>query len=296
MSDVTPRIRVNVLAYNEEDFIERCLDSINKALSSHKNLEAEVNIICNGCQDKTYHVSEQYCLNKNGWNVFDVKFGDKANAWNVAIEQGNKEPILTVFVDGDCTISPDSIVSLLNSYNEQPDCYIIAGIPKTKGRTTETTISKTMEGEALSGNFYALTPSFLSKVYQLNFRLPVGLIGDDSLLAWVASHDFKLSTGFTRGYMRGCEGMEFSYHRLTPNNLKNILQYVRRLDRYSLRHLQQSAIREHLERYDSFESLPNNIQNIYGNVKLDHLRLKSTYSAFDMINYFKIKNASSSMR
>ncbi len=296
MSDVIPRIRVNVLAYNEEDFIERCLGSIDKALSSHEHLETEVNIICNGCRDNTYQVSEQYCQNKNGWNAFDVKFGDKANAWNVAIEQGNQEPILTIFVDGDCTISPGSIVSLLNSYHEQPDCYIIAGIPNTKGRTTETTIEKTMEGEALSGNFYALTPSFLNKVYQLNFRLPVGLIGDDSLLAWVASHDFKLSTGFTRGYMRGCKGMEFSYHRLTPNNINNILQYVRRLHRYSLRHLQQSAIRVHLERYDNFESLPDNIQNIYDNVKLDHLRLKSTYSAFDMINYLKIKNASPAIR
>lgn len=289
MSNVTPRIRVNVLAYNEEDFIELCLESINEAVSSHGCLEAEVNIICNGCRDNTYHVAERYCENRNGWHVFDVEFGDKANAWNFAIEEGNRDPILTVFVDGDCTITPDSIRSLLNSYLEQPNCYIIAGLPKTKGRTTDATRSKTIEGEALSGNFYALTPSFLKKVYQLNFRLPVGLIGDDSLLAWVASHDFKLSTGFTNGYMRGCEGMEFYYHRLTPNSVKNIVQYVRRLHRYSLRHLQQSAIRVHLEHYDRFDSLPDDIQNIYGHVKMDHLRLKSTQSAFDMINYFKMK-------
>ncbi len=178
MSNVTPRIRVNVLAYNEEDFIELCLESINEAVSSHGCLEAEVNIICNGCRDNTYHVAKRYCENRNGWHVFDVEFGDKANAWNFAIEEGNKDPILTVFVDGDCTITPDSIRSLLNSYLEQPNCYIIAGLPKTKGRTTDATRSKTIEGEALSGNFYALTPSFLKKVYQLNFRLPVGLIGD----------------------------------------------------------------------------------------------------------------------
>ncbi len=296
MSNVAPRISVNVLAYNEEGFIERCLDSIDQAISKHESLVADVNIICNGCRDNTYQVTERYCQTKYGWNVFDVKLGDKANAWNFAIEQANRGPILTVFVDGDCTITRESLSSLLNFYNEQPDCYIIAGIPKTQGRTTESTISKTMDGEALSGNFYALTPAFLKKVYELNFRLPVGLIGDDSLLAWVASHDFKLSTGFTRGYMRGCEGMEFSYHRLTPTSLKNILQYFRRLHRYSLRHLQQSAIREHLDRYDRFESLPDHIQHLYGNVRLNHLRLKSTYSAFDMINYLKIKNTSSAIR
>ncbi len=289
MSNATPRIRVNVLAYNEEDFIELCLDSIDQAVSGQQNVDAEVNIICNGCRDNTYQVAKQYCENKIGWNAFDVEFGDKANAWNVAVELGSREPILTVFVDGDCTITPDSIRCLLNTYLEQPDCYIIAGLPKTQGRTTDDTRAKTIEGEALSGNFYALTPLFLNKIYQLNFRLPVGLIGDDSLLAWVASHDFKLSTGFTNGYMRGCEGMEFYYHRLTPNNVKNILLYVRRLHRYSLRHLQQSAIRVHLEQYDRFDSLPDNIQSIYSHVKMDHLRLNSTQSAFDMINYFKMK-------
>lgn len=292
MSSVTPDIRVNVLAYNEEHFIENCLDSIHEAVSNQTKIDAEVNIICNGCHDTTYQISEKYCQKKNGWNVFDVKLGDKANAWNFAIEHGNSEPVLTAFIDGDCTITPESIGCLLNSYKEKPDCYIIAGIPKTKGRTTHTIVHNTLNGEALSGAFYALTPRFLRKVYDMKFRLPVGLIGDDSLLAWVASHDFKLSTGFTNGHMVGCEGMEFNYHRLTPTSLKNIYKYVRRLHRYSLRHLQQSAIREHLEYYDSFESLPDNIQNIYGNVKFDHLRLRTTNSAFDMINYLKIRNTS----
>ncbi len=288
----TNQIRLNVLAYNEADFIESCLGSIEKSLAQLGGISAEVNVICNGCSDNTYQVAERYCQDKTGWHTYEVTLGDKANAWNFAIDLGEGDSLITAFIDGDCTITPESIGSIIKSYEEHPDCYILAGIPKTKGRTTSNTRSVTLKGEALSGNFYALTPLFLDKVYALNFRLPVGLIGDDSLLAWVASHNFKLSNGFSYGFMRGCEGAEFYYHRLTPTSLKNIYQYIRRLHRYSLRHLQQSAIREHLIRHDSFESLPKNVDNIYGDVKLDHLRLKSTSSVFDMINYLKIKNAS----
>ncbi|MGR5320210.1 glycosyltransferase family A protein [Vibrio sp. DNB22_19_1] len=293
MSKVTNKIRINVLAYNEADFIERCLNSIDQSLSTLSNTHAEISIICNGCLDDTYPVTQRYCQNKDGWQSFDIPLGDKANAWNYAIELGNDAPLLTIFIDGDCTITPGSLESIIQSYHNHPDCYIIAGIPKTQGRTTNETKIKTLNGEALSGNFYALTPCFMDKVYQLNFRLPIGLIGDDSLLAWVASHNFKLSNGFSHGFLRGCKGAEFYYHRLTPTSLKNIYQYIRRLHRYSLRHLQQSAIREHLNYYDSFESLPDSIDSIYSNIKFDHLRLKSPNSVFDMINYFKIKNSAS---
>lgn len=284
------KMRINVLAYNEEDFIERCLDSIAQSILQMDNHNVEVNIICNGCTDNTYQVSEQYVKDKPEWNVYHLKLGDKANAWNFAVELGERALLTSVFIDGDCTITPHSLMSIAQFYSEHPESYIIAGIPKTQGRTTNDTIQKTLNGEALSGNFYALTPRFLERLYQVNFRLPVGLIGDDSLLAWVASHNFRLSNGVIHGLLQGCEGAQFYYHRLTPTSVKNIYQYIRRLHRYSLRHLQQSAIREHLNYYDTFESLPDNIDRIYCNVKLNHLRLKSKNSPFDMINYVKIKN------
>lgn len=292
MSKETNKIRIHVLAYNEAEFIERCLSSIEQSLSALSDINAEVNVICNGCSDNTYQVSERYCQHKTGWNVYNLELGDKANAWNFAIKLGESTLLTTVFIDGDCTITSESIGSIVAFYDAHPNCYIIAGIPKTQGRTTEETKRRTLNGEALSGNFYALTPVFLEQLYTLNFKLPIGLIGDDSLLAWVASHNFKLSNGFSYGYLRGCKGAEFYYHRLTPTSLKNILQYIRRLHRYSLRHLQQSAIREHLNYYDSFESLPEEIQNLYGNIKFDHLRLMSKNSAFDMINYLRLKTES----
>ncbi len=279
-------IRVNIVAYNEESFIEECLNSIKLALQYASQDDAIVSIIANGCSDNTYRIAKSYCEEFPHWEAYELQLGDKANAWNYAITLDNtSDKSFTVFVDGDCTISKQAIKALLDTYVLSPNAYTIAGIPGTKGNTTETTIKRTLEGNALSGNFYALTPLFLSKVAKEEFLLPIGLIGDDSLLAWVSSHDFKQSNGVINGYLVGSPNADFFYHRLTPDSLNNIKLYIRRLHRYSLRHLQQSCIREYLNQVNDFNRLPKNISDIYQYKTTKHIRSKSIYGIFDVINY-----------
>jgi len=282
-------IRINVLAYNEALFIEKCLDSIKLSLEFASQSDAIVSIIANGCRDNTYDIARSYCEAFATWTAYELQLGDKSNAWNYAITlDDTDDKSFTVFVDGDCTISKQAIKALQDTYNDSPYAYIIAGIPGTKGNTTEETIKRTLEGKALSGNFYALTPNFLKKVADNQFLLPVGLIGDDSLLAWVSSHDFKLSNGVISGRLIGSHGADFFYHRLTPNSLSNIKLYIRRIHRYSLRHLQQSCIREYLNRVDDFDQLPAHINELYQHKAFKHIRKKSVYGIFDVINYCSI--------
>lgn len=283
-------VNINILAYNEADFIESCLQSVLDAVNATANISAEVRVICNGCRDNTLMLADAFCAAHDRWQAVEVELGDKANAWNVAIEQslqqGNK---LTLFLDGDCLMGSDAIQSFIKAERQHPYSYILAGVPSTKGRSTRSIIFRTLRGEALSGNLYALTPAFLDQIAARNFRLPTGLIGDDSLLAWTASHDFALSNGFSYGYLIGCIDAKFRYHRLTPTSLNNLYLYLRRLMRYSLRHLQQHAIREHLNQYDRFETLPSRIDALYDKVALRHLRISWLYSLFDMINFIKIR-------
>ncbi len=280
------QVRVNIVAYNEALFIEECLNSIKLALELASHSDAIVSVIANGCTDNTYGIAKKYCENLENWAVYELKLGDKSNAWNYAITLDDaSDKSFTVFVDGDCTIAHQSISALLDTFASSPNAYIIAGVPGTRGNTTETTIKQTLEGSALSGNFYALTPRFLNKVANEQFLLPVGLIGDDSLLAWVSSHDFKLSNGVVNGYLVGSRDAYFFYHRLTPNSFHNIRLYIRRIHRYSLRHLQQSCIREYLNKVDNFGVLPKNINQTYHEKKLKHIRLTNIYVFFDVINY-----------
>ena len=286
----TVPIRINILAYNEANFIQSCLHSVQAALREAQHISAEVNVICNGCTDNTFMLASELCSKYTDWQVIDIEFGDKANAWNTAIEHGiAKGNKLTIFLDGDCLMGTKTIQGFIDAYQQNKFSYILAGIPKTKGRTTRNIISRTLKGEALSGNLYALTPNFLNEITHRGFRLPIGLIGDDSLLAWVASHNFMLSNGFSYGFLIGCADAQFTYHRLAPNSFNNIYLYIRRLMRYSLRHLQQHAIREYLNEFDLFELLPTNVNALYDKITVKHLRISWIYSIFDMITYVKIR-------
>lgn len=276
-------IEVCVVAHNEEDFIVSCLESIEVALARIPDSTAsKVHIVNNGSSDSSDSVIDSFCSTRNNFDAKHIKLGDKSNAWNVAIyELVQNSESLIVMVDGDCTISAESLVAFLEGAKLNIDAYLLAAIPEPIGRYSEVITRNTLNGKALSGNFYAITPLFHKKIKQTGFMLPVGLIGDDSLLAWVAQCDFRLSNGVKDGLMVGVKGALFGYHRLIPNSFKNIKMYWRRLQRYSLRHLQQNCIKEYLIlESDDFASLPRNVVNLYTYHKPEHVRTDNRLNTF----------------
>ncbi|CAA0362981.1 conserved hypothetical protein [Alteromonas infernus] len=271
-------IEVCVVAHNEEDFIVSCLESIEVALANiPEPIAFKVHIVNNGSSDSSDSIIDRFCSPRDNFDAKHIRLGDKSNAWNVAIyELVQNSESLIVMVDGDCTISEKSLVSFLEGARLNIDAYLLAAIPKPIGRYSETITRNTLNGKALSGNFYAITPLFHKKIKQTGFKLPVGLIGDDSLLAWVAQCDFKLSNGVKNGLMVGVDGALFGYHRLVPNSFNNIKMYWRRLQRYSLRHLQQNCIKAYLTlENDDFASLPRDVVNLYPYHKPEHIRTDS---------------------
>lgn len=284
-------IQICVIAHNEAEHINDCLTSIEQAIAVAKPARYRVHIINNGSTDDTQLVAERFCDGKADWNPHCVEKGDKANAWNLGLYEYATDSVLTIYIDGDCTMSSGAIRALLDAERANPDAYIFAGIPSTSGRTTEQTIQNTLAGTALSGNLFALSTKFIERTKTLGFKLPVGLIGDDSLLAWVSSHDFKLSNGVIPGFLVGVEGAKFGYHRLTPTSWSNIKLYYRRLTRYSLRHLQQKCIRRFLDEHDDFSALPREIDELYSNVSEDFIRKDSVINRyFDSKAYQQIQH------
>jgi glycosyltransferase involved in cell wall biosynthesis len=284
------QLQVCVVAHNEQKHIVACLEHIEIALNHANVTRYGVHIINNGSNDNTQGLSEAFCCDKKQWFAHDVTLGDKSNAWNLGVYHYATENVLTVYVDGDCRITEGTLKAFIQEHQEKPAAYIYAGMPLTKGNTTETTIKNTRAGKALSGNLFALSECFIKTVREKNFKLPVGLIGDDSLLAWVSSHNFKLSLGESAGFLIGVENAQFEYHRLTPTSWSNVKLYYRRLTRYSLRHLQQKCIREHLNKYDDFESLPTNITDLYSLHKPEHKRkngLLNTFFDYQAANQIK---------
>jgi hypothetical protein len=137
---------------------------------------------------------------------------------------------------------------------------------------------------------FALSAKFITIVKAKRFKLPVGLIGDDSLLAWVSSHDFSLSHGVIPGFLVGVANAKFEYHRLAPTSWSNIKLYYRRLTRYSLRHLQQNCIRNFLDEHDNFEKLPEQIETLYPRIEIKFIRNNSLLNRyFDKKAYREIE-------
>ena len=205
-------VEVCVVAHNEAEFIDTCLVSIASALGQlPSEILSRVHIVNNGSTDNSDIIIDKFCSTKNdAYDAVHIALGDKSNAWNVAFyERVQFEDSLIIFVDGDCTVNPESFSAIIDAAIRNPNAYLLAAIPESIGRYSEIITKNTLQGRALSGNFYAITPLFHKKLKQTQFTLPVGLIGDDSLLAWAAQCDFKLSKGVRHGLLVGVEYARF---------------------------------------------------------------------------------------
>ena len=119
----------------------------------------------------------------------------------------------------------------------------------------------------------------------MGFKLPIGLIGDDSLLSWVCGNNLSIKNSRNKDSFGHSINSLFYYERLVPNSIKKIRLYIRRLDRYSLRRLQQKCIRAYVDLYD-FSKLPENIDEVYKHNNLSHKDIRG-----DIFNiWIDIKN------
>jgi len=281
------QIDICVVAHNEQERIIESLVHIQNAIQVTQ-ATVKVAIIANGCSDYTVKQCEYFCTSNTAFTVYDIELGDKANAWNYFVYQvqGNHDEILTIFIDGDCFISSGSLNAMLKAYDENPKVNAIAGYPATVGGDNLVIKKRMLTKGDFAGNFYALTPAFLTKIKSLDFRLPIGLIGDDSLLVWVCGNDLSIKNERNPDNYTTAIAALYYYERLIPSSYKNIRKYLTRLDRYSLRRMQQICIRCYVDEFD-FNSLPHNIEAIYQ--YQSYLSYKTI--RWDFINtYYDIKN------
>ncbi|MDP2902557.1 MAG: glycosyltransferase [Methylovulum sp.] len=284
-------IIICVVAHNEQDRIIECLVQIANAIQ-YSTYQFQVEIIANGCTDYTVKLCEAFCkINPEHFTLHDLAMGDKANAWNYFSYQVNKANSLAIYIDGDCFISINALEDMVKTYLTNKGVNSIAGFPATTGRGALNWRRNLIENGETPGNFYALTPQFLEKIKALDFKLPIGLIGDDSVLSWVCGNDLSIKNERNKANFGLSINSLFYYERLLPNSIKNIRSYLRRLDRYSLRRYQQKCIRTYVDQYD-FSSLPHTIEELYKfNTKLSlkDIRLDFVNIIFDIKNIIFIK-------
>ncbi|WP_249869089.1 glycosyltransferase [Oceanobacillus saliphilus] len=108
-----PFVSVIIPAYNEEDVIDRTIESILK--SNYPNLE--VIVIDDGSKDETSRVvSRKYDSNEKVF-LFHKNNGGKASAINLGIRKAKGD--IFIAIDADTIVSPNSISTLIRHFSDE---------------------------------------------------------------------------------------------------------------------------------------------------------------------------------
>lgn len=103
------KVSVIVAAYNIQDYIVKCLESISN--QTYKNLE--VIVVDDGSSDNTGKLADEFAKNDNRFIVIHKENGGVSSARNTGIDVASGDFI--GFVDGDDTIEADMYEMLVNN-------------------------------------------------------------------------------------------------------------------------------------------------------------------------------------
>ena len=228
-----------IFAHNEEKNIVSSIKSVQSQSDS------DIYVLINGCTDNTQKIVEDYAsTNTNIIPVF-IEIGDKSNAWNVFVHDLMPEAELYYFLDGDCNVGENAISIIEKALVK--DCPLPNVIAATPEEITKSRIKTTMEmltNGGLAGNFYALTNQFVDRIRAQKIKLPLGTIGEDSLVGALAYWNLVPFSDWNLKNILVLRNAKFTYTPLSIFNFSDLKLYYRRKIRYSHRFFQNKVIKE----------------------------------------------------
>ena len=271
------------MAYNLEAEI---YNNVESYISSLGELSATIFVMVNGCRDNTLNECLRLKAKYNCVIPVNIEMGDKANAWNEFVYGCYDGESIPVFVDGDVNLSTDALVNIIDYFHQNPKLNSVSSFPWLGGRSGKTWRDNLVKNHEFTGNLYLLSPRFVKKLKDHQVRLPIGLIGDDSMLGYLSATDACSGSDLPHERIGVCQKAIFYYPKLNWLKWSDIRLYVRRRIRYSMRHYQQNEIVENLKLHglgamperalDAFVLNPNALKlNFRGiNTMFDWLAIK----------------------
>ncbi|MFT5878201.1 MAG: glycosyltransferase involved in cell wall biosynthesis [Dokdonia sp.] len=246
-------ISIAVFAHNEEDNIERCIRSIYLSSQAPENIL--VKVLINGTTDNTRHIIELLQKEYLTLSYIDITLGDKSNAWNTFVYDIDNFNQKFYFLDGDNWLPSYS----LDFIDKEFDTAKYSAIAPTPIGVTERLRGELIDRKFISGNFYGVSGDFLKDVIiGNNFKLPIGFIGDDSLVMYLLEEGIQ-----GKEELKGIKVLS-SVGPVIPRvkiNLGMITFAHNRYKRYALRHFQQEVF-YFLARNNRLEDLPEKASDI----------------------------------
>ena len=251
---------VCIFAHNEQDHIRNAIESILKNVQS-LDVRTSLHVILNGSTDGTSEIVRALCQTYPAVVLHELALGDKANAWNHYVHQVAGDADLHFFCDGDLTVAPGSFSQLANTCLAHPEALLIPSI--AAGGLSETRYARHQIQHNGMSAFYAVSKETLAKFRATKLVLPVGLIGDDSLLIWLCKNRFapeKLA--LDESAVSICESASFKMEPRLYWRPDGALEHIRRQRRYAIRQLQLERLLPIL-RKKGMTALPVDINAVF---------------------------------
>lgn len=177
---------VAVFARNEEQSISKCLKELDKACVPARSI---CTVIVNGSTDRTRDLSVYYSHNSRMVvKVFEIRYGDKSNAWNEFVYRVRPEAQVYLFVDAYVWVNSESLSRLAAAFELSRPLNAATGVP-TRGRSAVKIADAMLRFGGLHGSLHALPRHFVSRIVDKGYRLPIGLYRGDGLIGSMAMHD-----------------------------------------------------------------------------------------------------------
>jgi glycosyltransferase involved in cell wall biosynthesis len=112
-------ISIIIAAYNSENWIERCLDSVLAAADD----SCEIIVVDDGSTDRTVELASRYEDEDGRVTVYTIEHGGMSVARKYGVDNCNGDSVM--FVDGDDVLPINAIVELRNASDE--GCDIVCG-------------------------------------------------------------------------------------------------------------------------------------------------------------------------
>jgi len=216
--------------------------------------------LANGCSDDTERLVAGYAARHTPVHLVSIARADKANAWNDYVHRIAPTALVHFFLDGGCRVAAGALRELAGTLAASPQANAAAAVPFS-GRNRDATRRAMVTGAELS-HLYALSGDFVERLKSRRIRLPIGLIGEDSLVGALAKWDLDASRPWqeTRVAVAPSAGFQFdSLSIVRPNHWK---RYLDRRIRYRMRAHQLHLLRPIIKQR-GFEGLPNDICELY---------------------------------
>jgi hypothetical protein len=252
-------IPVAIFAHNEARNIFRCLQSFT---GGAPGLDLRFYVLCNGNSDRTNTIVAEYAKLDPRVSLVDIALGDKCNAWNVYVYEIAPDADVHIFMDGDCELAADAIPRMLETLRRCTQASAVSALPLS-GRSVQQSRRDTIEQHGVAGCLYALSRSFIERVRAQAIRLPVGFVGDDSLLGSLAAWDLDPKGDWdAKNRVAVCEDAGFRFDSISYWSLDDLVRQLRRMVRYSRRRYEMQMVNDIL-RSEGIAGLPRDTSELY---------------------------------